>query len=132
MEITVKVNGADRTADVEPRLLLAHLIREDSRGAHNFGRRALPVDHRETATEYRELLEHRRFFRRVGSHSSSEVPNRRRAILRYSSARISLRAREPMEAMRDQKPHRVGAPEIHPIRVPAQISAVRLERRLER
>ncbi|HCP61371.1 MAG TPA: carbon monoxide dehydrogenase [Actinobacteria bacterium] len=28
MEITVKVNGADRTADVEPRLLLAHLIRE--------------------------------------------------------------------------------------------------------
>ena len=29
MEITVKVNGADRTADVEPRLLLAHLIREE-------------------------------------------------------------------------------------------------------
>jgi carbon-monoxide dehydrogenase small subunit len=29
MQITVKVNGADRTADVEPRLLLAHLIRED-------------------------------------------------------------------------------------------------------
>ncbi|HZN42633.1 MAG TPA: (2Fe-2S)-binding protein [Actinomycetota bacterium] len=29
MQITVKVNGADRSADVEPRLLLAHLIRED-------------------------------------------------------------------------------------------------------
>jgi aerobic carbon-monoxide dehydrogenase small subunit len=29
MEITVKVNGADRTADVEPRLLLSHLIREE-------------------------------------------------------------------------------------------------------
>ena len=29
MEITVKVNGADRTADVEPRMLLAHLIREE-------------------------------------------------------------------------------------------------------
>jgi carbon-monoxide dehydrogenase small subunit len=28
MEITVKVNGADRRADVEPRLLLVHLIRE--------------------------------------------------------------------------------------------------------
>jgi carbon-monoxide dehydrogenase small subunit len=28
MEITVKVNGADRTADVEDRLLLVHLIRE--------------------------------------------------------------------------------------------------------
>ena len=28
MEITVTVNGAERTADVEPRLLLAHLIRE--------------------------------------------------------------------------------------------------------
>ncbi len=29
MQISVNVNGADRTADVEPRLLLAHLIRED-------------------------------------------------------------------------------------------------------
>ena len=29
MEITVTVNGADRTADVEPRMLLAHLIREE-------------------------------------------------------------------------------------------------------
>jgi carbon-monoxide dehydrogenase small subunit len=29
MQITVKVNGADRSADVEPRLLLAHLIREE-------------------------------------------------------------------------------------------------------
>ena len=29
MEITVKVNGADRSADVEPRMLLAHLIREE-------------------------------------------------------------------------------------------------------
>ena len=29
MKITVKVNGADRSADVEPRLLLAHLIREE-------------------------------------------------------------------------------------------------------
>src|SRR6202795_3616345 len=29
MQITVKVNGAERTADVEPRLLLAHLIREE-------------------------------------------------------------------------------------------------------
>jgi carbon-monoxide dehydrogenase small subunit len=29
MEITVTVNGAQRTADVEPRLLLAHLIRDD-------------------------------------------------------------------------------------------------------
>ena len=29
MEITVKVNGAERTADVEPRMLLAHLIREE-------------------------------------------------------------------------------------------------------
>jgi aerobic carbon-monoxide dehydrogenase small subunit len=29
MDITVKVNGADRTADVEPRMLLAHLIREE-------------------------------------------------------------------------------------------------------
>jgi aerobic carbon-monoxide dehydrogenase small subunit len=28
MEITVTVNGAERTADVEPRLLLVHLIRE--------------------------------------------------------------------------------------------------------
>ena len=28
MQITVKVNGTDRTADVEPRLLLVHLIRE--------------------------------------------------------------------------------------------------------
>jgi len=28
MEITVTVNGAERTADVEPRLLLAHLIRD--------------------------------------------------------------------------------------------------------
>ncbi len=29
MQITVKVNGADRSADVEPRMLLAHLIREE-------------------------------------------------------------------------------------------------------
>ena len=29
VSVTVKVNGADRTADVEPRLLLAHLIREE-------------------------------------------------------------------------------------------------------
>jgi carbon-monoxide dehydrogenase small subunit len=29
MEITVKVNGADRNADVEPRMLLAYLIREE-------------------------------------------------------------------------------------------------------
>jgi carbon-monoxide dehydrogenase small subunit len=29
MEITVKVNGTDRTADVEDRLLLVHLIREE-------------------------------------------------------------------------------------------------------
>ena len=29
MQITVKINGAERTADVEPRLLLAHLIREE-------------------------------------------------------------------------------------------------------
>jgi carbon-monoxide dehydrogenase small subunit len=29
MEITVKVNGADRGADVEPRMLLAYLIREE-------------------------------------------------------------------------------------------------------
>ena len=28
MEITVTVNGSDRTADVEPRLLLAHFLRE--------------------------------------------------------------------------------------------------------
>ena len=28
MKVTVKVNGVDRTADVEPRLLLVHLIRE--------------------------------------------------------------------------------------------------------
>jgi carbon-monoxide dehydrogenase small subunit len=28
MEITVKVNGADRTADVEDRMLLVHVIRE--------------------------------------------------------------------------------------------------------
>jgi carbon-monoxide dehydrogenase small subunit len=28
MEITVTVNGAERTADVEPRLLLVHLLRE--------------------------------------------------------------------------------------------------------
>jgi len=28
MQITVTVNGAERTADVEPRLLLAHVIRE--------------------------------------------------------------------------------------------------------
>ena len=28
MKITVTVNGAERTADVEPRLLLAHLLRE--------------------------------------------------------------------------------------------------------
>ncbi len=28
MEITVTVNGTERTADVEPRLLLAHLLRE--------------------------------------------------------------------------------------------------------
>jgi aerobic carbon-monoxide dehydrogenase small subunit len=29
MQIKVKVNGAERTADVEPRLLLTHLIREE-------------------------------------------------------------------------------------------------------
>ncbi len=29
MEITVNVNGVERTADVEPRLLLVHLIREE-------------------------------------------------------------------------------------------------------
>jgi aerobic-type carbon monoxide dehydrogenase small subunit (CoxS/CutS family) len=29
MEIKIKVNGADRSADVEPRMLLAHLIREE-------------------------------------------------------------------------------------------------------
>ena len=29
MQITVEVNGADRSADVEPRLLLAHLLREE-------------------------------------------------------------------------------------------------------
>ncbi len=28
MEITARVNGADRSADVEPRLLLVHLLRE--------------------------------------------------------------------------------------------------------
>ncbi len=28
MQITVKVNGGERTADVEPRLLLVHLLRE--------------------------------------------------------------------------------------------------------
>ena len=36
MHITIKVNGADRSADVEPRMLLAHLIREEFRltGTH--------------------------------------------------------------------------------------------------
>ncbi len=34
--------------------------------------------------------------------------------------------------MRDEQPHRVRAPEIRPIRVSTQISAVRFERRLER
>ena len=36
MHITVKVNGADRSADVEPRMLLALLIREEFRltGTH--------------------------------------------------------------------------------------------------
>ena len=29
MEVTVNINGAERTADVEPRHLLVHLIRED-------------------------------------------------------------------------------------------------------
>ncbi len=29
MQITVTINGTERTADVEPRLLLVHLIRED-------------------------------------------------------------------------------------------------------
>ena len=29
MEVTVNINGAERTADVEPRQLLVHLIRED-------------------------------------------------------------------------------------------------------
>jgi carbon-monoxide dehydrogenase small subunit len=29
MEITVTVNGAERTSDVEPRMLLVHLIREE-------------------------------------------------------------------------------------------------------
>jgi aerobic carbon-monoxide dehydrogenase small subunit len=29
MHITIKVNGADRSADVEPRVLLAYLIREE-------------------------------------------------------------------------------------------------------
>jgi aerobic carbon-monoxide dehydrogenase small subunit len=29
MQITIKVNGADRTADVEPRMLLSHVIREE-------------------------------------------------------------------------------------------------------
>jgi aerobic carbon-monoxide dehydrogenase small subunit len=29
MEVTVTVNGQQRTADVEPRMLLAHVIRED-------------------------------------------------------------------------------------------------------
>ncbi len=29
MEITINVNGAERTADVEPRQLLVHVIRED-------------------------------------------------------------------------------------------------------
>ncbi len=36
MEITVTVNGVERTADVEPRLLLVHLLREvfDLTGTH--------------------------------------------------------------------------------------------------
>jgi carbon-monoxide dehydrogenase small subunit len=36
MRITVKVNGTDRGADVEPRLLLVHFLREDLRltGTH--------------------------------------------------------------------------------------------------
>lgn len=29
MKVTVTVNGSERTADVEPRLLLVHLIREE-------------------------------------------------------------------------------------------------------
>jgi aerobic carbon-monoxide dehydrogenase small subunit len=29
MDVTVTINGAERTADVEPRLLLVHLIREE-------------------------------------------------------------------------------------------------------
>jgi aerobic carbon-monoxide dehydrogenase small subunit len=29
MQVTIKVNGADRTADVEPRMLLSHVIREE-------------------------------------------------------------------------------------------------------
>jgi carbon-monoxide dehydrogenase small subunit len=29
MEITIKINGVDRTADVEPRVLLGYLIREE-------------------------------------------------------------------------------------------------------
>ena len=28
MQISVKVNGTERTADVEPRLLLVHLVRD--------------------------------------------------------------------------------------------------------
>ena len=41
MEVTVNVNGTERTADVEPRRLLVHLIREDFAltGTH-IGRRA--------------------------------------------------------------------------------------------
>jgi len=36
MQITVTVNGAERTADVEPRMLLVHLLREELRltGTH--------------------------------------------------------------------------------------------------
>ena len=43
-----------------------------------------------------------------------------------------LGAREAMQAMRDQQPNRIGAPEVRTIRVPAQIGAVGFERRLER
>ena len=42
----------------------------------------------------RELLDHRRFFRRVRRNRAREVPDRRRAVLRDRATRIALRARQ--------------------------------------
>src|SRR5689334_20326022 len=127
-----KPHVSERAVGKPERAGLTHLIGKNARGSDDLRRRALRIHERQRATEPRELLDHRRFLRRVRRYRAREISNRRRAVFCDRPTRIALRARQSMQTVRDKQPHRIRTPKIRTIRVPAQISAVRLERRLER
>jgi len=109
-----------------------HLVCEDARRIHDLARRPRRVQARKRSAQARELRNHGGFLRSIRRDRAREIADGRRAILRDRAPRITLRAREAVQAVRDEQPHRVRTPEIHPVRVSTQVGAVRLERGLKR